>query len=103
MLFYLIPLWRHTIRVVEVDQATRTLRSHEQGGILRAWNHTLHVEPADGQRCRCSDTVDIDAGPWTGLVATPPCGSTATGSAAGTGSSATTCYRPDPLQPPADT
>ena len=69
MLFHLIPLWRHTIGVVEVDQTTRTLRSHEQGGILRAWNHTLHVEPVNGQHCRYSDTVDIDAGPWTSLVA----------------------------------
>lgn len=69
MLFHLIPLSRHTIHVVEVDPSTRTLRSREHGGFLRAWNHTLHVEPTGDGTCRYSDTVDIDAGPLTGLVA----------------------------------
>ena len=68
-LFHVIPMSRHTIHLVDVDEATRTLRSREHGGILRAWNHTLHVEPAGDQRCRYSDTVDIDARPITGLVA----------------------------------
>jgi hypothetical protein len=69
LLFHVLPLSRHTIHVVEVDQATRTLRSREHGGVLRSWNHTLHVEPAGEGSCRYSDTVDIDAGPLTGLVA----------------------------------
>jgi len=68
-LFHLIPLSRHTIHLVEVDQETLTLRSREHGGILRAWNHTLHVEDVGDQSCRYSDTVDIDASPLTGLVA----------------------------------
>ncbi|WP_433170524.1 hypothetical protein [Actinoallomurus sp. CA-150999] len=68
-LFHLIPFSRHTIHLVEVDHATQTLRSRENGGILQAWNHTLHVEPAGHHRCRYSDTVDIDAGPLTGIVA----------------------------------
>jgi hypothetical protein len=69
LLFHVIPLARHTIHVVEVDQDTRTLRTREHGGILRAWNHTLHVKPTGDHSCRYSDTVDIDAGPFTGLVA----------------------------------
>ncbi|SDW79219.1 hypothetical protein SAMN05421504_1011518 [Amycolatopsis xylanica] len=69
LLFHLIPLSRHTIHLVEVDEATRTLRSRERGGVLKAWNHTLHVEPVDEQRCRYSDTVEIDAGRLTGVVA----------------------------------
>jgi hypothetical protein len=69
LLFHFIPMSRHTIHVVEVDQSTRTLRSREHGGILRSWNHTLHVEPVGEHSCRYSDTVDIDAGPLTGLVA----------------------------------
>lgn len=67
--FHLIPAYRHTIEVVEVDQNTGTVRTHEYGGILKAWNHTLHVEPIDEQSCRYSDTVDIDAGIATHLVA----------------------------------
>lgn len=69
MLAHLVPLSRHTIHVVEVDRATRTVRSHEHGGFLRAWNHTLHVEPTGEKTCRYSDTVEVDAGPLTGLVA----------------------------------
>ena len=69
LLFHLIPLSHHTIHLVEIDAASRTLRSREHGGILKAWNHTLHAEPLGDQRCSYSDTVEIDAGRLTGLVA----------------------------------
>lgn len=69
LLFHAVPLHRHTIRVVELDPATRTMRTEEHGGVLRAWNHTLHVQPVSPRSCRYSDTVDIDAGPLTALVA----------------------------------
>jgi hypothetical protein len=69
LLFHLIPLSRHTIHLASLDQATRTLRSREHGGILRAWNHQLRVQPAGYQRCRYSDTVEIDASALTGAVA----------------------------------
>lgn len=69
LLFHVIPLWRHTIQLVDVDAATRTLRSREHGGIVKRWNHTLHVEPVDEERCRYSDTVEIDAGHLTRVVA----------------------------------
>jgi hypothetical protein len=67
--FHLIPAYRHTIEIVDVDEAGKTLRTHEHGGILKAWNHTLRVEPIDERSCRYSDTVDIDAGVATTLVA----------------------------------
>lgn len=66
--FHVIPAYRHTINVVEVDEATGTIRTQEHGGPLKAWNHTLHVEPIDAHSCRYSDTVDIDAGRMTGVV-----------------------------------
>lgn len=68
--FHLLPAYRHTIEIVHIDEAEGTVRTHEHGGILRAWNHTLHVEPIDGHSCRYSDTVEIDAGPATAVVAT---------------------------------
>lgn len=67
--FHVLPTWRHTIHLAELDEATRTMRSREHGGVLRSWQHTLHVEPAGEGRCRYSDTVEIDAGPLTPLVA----------------------------------
>ena len=69
LLFHLIPLPRHTIYLASLDQNARTLRSREHGGVLRAWKHTLHVEPTGDQLCRYSDTVEIDARPLTGIIA----------------------------------
>ncbi|OBI76155.1 hypothetical protein [Mycobacterium asiaticum] len=66
--FHVIPAYRHTINVVEVDEDSGTIRTNEHGGLLKAWNHTLHVEPIDTHSCRYSDTVDIDAGRMTGVV-----------------------------------
>ncbi|OBK51839.1 hypothetical protein [Mycobacterium kubicae] len=66
--FHAIPAYRHTIEVVEVDEASGTIRTREHGGVLKAWNHTLHVEPLGHESCRYSDTVDIDAGSMTGAV-----------------------------------
>lgn len=68
-LFHLIPLWRHTIELVELDGMTRTMRSREHGGMLKTWNHVLHAEPLGPDRCRYSDTVEIDAGRFTGMTA----------------------------------
>lgn len=65
---HVIPAYRHSIEVLDVDGATRTIRTHEHGGVLRAWDHTLRVEPVGERTCRYSDTVDIDAGPLTGMV-----------------------------------
>ncbi|MBO2450243.1 hypothetical protein J4573_24295 [Actinomadura barringtoniae] len=67
-LFHVIPLWRHTMRLIELDDATRTMRSREHGGTVRAWNHTLHAEPIGPDRCRYSDTVEIDGGPFTAVT-----------------------------------
>ena len=69
LLFHVIPLSRHTIELVEMNAATRTLRSREHGGFLRVWNHTLQVEPTGADTCRYRDSVDLDAGPLTGPVA----------------------------------
>ncbi len=69
MAFHVIPAYRHTIEVVRLDEESGTIRTHEHGGLLKTWNHTLHVEPLHGNSCRYSDTVEIDAGVFTGLVA----------------------------------
>lgn len=67
--FHVVPAYRHTIEIVEVDPGARTIRSHEYGGVLKRWDHTLHVEPISDSTCRYSDTVTIEAGNLTGLVA----------------------------------
>jgi hypothetical protein len=69
--FHLVPAYRHTIEVVEVDEESRTVRTHEHGGVVRRWDHVLHAEPVSGPEpcCRYSDTVTIDAGRLTAVVA----------------------------------
>lgn len=66
--FHVIPAYRHTIEVLDVDDSARTIRTHEYGGVLRSWDHTLHVEPVTDHSCRYSDTVEIDAGRLTSAV-----------------------------------
>lgn len=69
MLFHVLPMYRYHINVLEVDDATRTIRSHEYGGLVKRWDHTLHAEPVGPDRCRYSDTVVIEAGAFTCVVA----------------------------------
>lgn len=66
---HVIPLYRHSIEVIESDPGNRTVRTEEGGGMFRTWRHTLHVEPIGEHRCRYSDTIDVDAGPLTPIAA----------------------------------
>lgn len=66
--FHIFPAYRHTIEVVEIDHATTTIRTHEHGGILSTWNHTLRVRAIGADRCRYSDTIEFDAGVPTPLL-----------------------------------
>ncbi|MGB8403801.1 MAG: hypothetical protein WCE30_07025 [Mycobacterium sp.] len=67
--FHLIPAYRHTIEVLSVDAVAHTIRTHEHGGVIDSWNHTLRAEPAGPGCCRYSDTIEIDAGWLSGAVA----------------------------------
>jgi hypothetical protein len=60
-----LPVHRHHLEVVRVDEAAMTLSSNERGGVLRRWDHDVVVAPLDGGRCRHADRVVIDAGPFT--------------------------------------
>src|SRR3989304_4849749 len=68
MLFNVLPGWTHEMRIVRVDEQKRELYSNERGGIVRAWNHLIRIEPESESRCRYSDEIEIDAGPMTPLV-----------------------------------
>lgn len=67
--FHCIPAYRHTIEVIEIDATTGTARTHEHGGIVTTWNHTLQVVAITDQTCRYTDTIEIEAGHATALVA----------------------------------
>jgi hypothetical protein len=67
-LLNVLPVNRHTIEFLDVDEQTRSLSSHEYGGLLQRWDHTLHGEAISETRCRYSDTVEIEAGSLTPVV-----------------------------------
>jgi len=69
MAFHVIPSSRHTIEVLRVDEENKTIQTHEYGGVLKRWDHTLHVESVSENQSRYSDTVEIDARALTGFVA----------------------------------
>lgn len=68
-----VPFSTHRLTVVRVDDDARTVVTHEGGGPLRSWTHTLAVEPAapgrEGLRCRYTDRIEIDADRLTPAVA----------------------------------
>jgi hypothetical protein len=64
-----VPFSRHRIRVAELDDPERLLRSDESGGVIRTWRHDIRVEPVEGGRTRYTDVIHIDAGPLTAVVA----------------------------------
>jgi len=66
-LFHVIPLARHTIHVIGIDEASHTIRTNEHGGLIKQWDHTLHAEAIGATRTRYRDTIDIDAGRLTPL------------------------------------
>lgn len=66
-----LPFSRHRLRIAEIDQDARVLRSDESGGPIRAWRHDIIVEAApdgDGDRTRYTDVIAIEAGLLTPLV-----------------------------------
>ena len=64
-----LPFSRHRIRVAEIDDGDRVLRSDEAGGLIRSWRHDIHVEPLEDARTHYTDVIAIDAGPFTLAVA----------------------------------
>ena len=66
--FHVIPGWRHTLRIVRVDEERMELVSEEKGGPVRRWNHRISLEELPGGRCRYTDEIDIRAGVLTPAV-----------------------------------
>jgi hypothetical protein len=67
-LFGRLPPFPYVMEVVHFDPEARTFASHEYGGAVKAWNHTLTVAPTpDG--ARLDDTIEIDAGWLTPIYA----------------------------------
>ena len=68
LLFGFVPLSKHRIRVVSIDDDAHTFISAESGGAVRNWDHEICVGAVDGGNCTYVDRVEIDAGALTPVV-----------------------------------
>ncbi len=68
LLFGVLPVSRHTVRIDVLDDAAMTARTDEHGGPVSVWRHHLTVEAAGPTSCRYTDEVEIGAGRLTALV-----------------------------------
>ncbi|MEE4210079.1 MAG: SRPBCC family protein [Parvularcula sp.] len=64
-----LPMASYKVRVLERDDHQRRLQSHEFGGPIKNWEHTVEVTPEGSAHCVVTDRVLIDAGALSGFVA----------------------------------
>ena len=67
-LFGLIPLGRHTIRLVKIDRENRTIESRESGSLAKVWNHTISFRETSRGIVTYTDVIELDAGLLTPVV-----------------------------------
>ena len=68
LFFNVLPAWKHTLRLVRVDQENMEIASREGGGFVRRWNHRKWIEEQSESSCLYTDEIDIDAGLLTWLI-----------------------------------
>lgn len=68
LFFGVIPAWKHRIHFRKVSDSERVLDTHEEGGIVSTWDHTIKVEPINEHTCHYTDEIDIKAGWATPLI-----------------------------------
>lgn len=64
-----LPLGEWHMTVVERDDQAHIMRSAERGGPVKLYKHTLKVDQIGDGLSRYTDTMEIDAGALTGMVA----------------------------------
>lgn len=67
-LFEIMPAFDYVMEILRHDPAQRVLQSHEYGGAVTRWDHTLTVSETEGG-ARIDDDILIDAGAMTFLYA----------------------------------
>ena len=68
-LFGVVPIGRWCFKVVVRDNKRRRLMSEEQGSGVRSWTHEIVIDDVGADHSRLTDTITIDAGSMTQLVA----------------------------------
>lgn len=67
-LFKVLPIGRHTIRLVEIDTLNYRISSNESGKMVRVWNHLITLEEESDGSTTYTDDVEIEAGIRTPLI-----------------------------------
>lgn len=65
-LFSVIPAWKHNIQFKQVSNLR--LITEEQGGIVKKWNHRIHIKPLTDAECQYTDYIEISAGVFTPVI-----------------------------------
>jgi len=68
-LFGRVPVGRWQLKILRRDDALRRLASEERGLFVRSWRHEIAIDTLDTNNARLTDTIDIDAGVLTTLIA----------------------------------
>ena len=68
LLFGVVRVSHHHLQVRESDADAMRMVAHEWGGAVRRWEHAIWIEPLGEGRCRYTDRIEIDAGPFGAIV-----------------------------------
>ncbi len=64
----LIPASEYHICFTRIDEQARELLTNEAGGAITQWDHLMTIDPLAENRCRYTDSIDIEAGRLTRSV-----------------------------------
>lgn len=60
-----LPMSRHSLTFLRLDDRTHEFSTDEHGGPIRSWNHRITLTPLDEGSCRVDDRVTFDGGALT--------------------------------------
>lgn len=60
-----LPMSRHSLTFVRLDDESREFSTNEHGGPIRSWNHRITVTPLTEATSRIDDRVTFDGGVLT--------------------------------------
>jgi hypothetical protein len=63
-----VPLGRHTIELVRVDERARRIESRESGLLARTWNHVIQFSEVEPGTVDYVDEIEIRAGLLTPVI-----------------------------------
>ena len=65
LLFGIIPLGRHFIKIIEIDPEEKLIVSAEHGFLTKTWNHFIKIDSKDDSNIIYTDEIEIKAGVFT--------------------------------------